>query len=333
MRFADGKMVFLFALVAAVSLFLWWALKRKKTLLERFAQQHLVSQITPSLDIRKNVWKNILLIAVLALSVLALMRPQWGFKWQDVKREGLDIIIAIDVSKSMLTQDVKPNRLERSKLAVKDLLKKLNGDRLGLVAFAGTAFLTCPLTTDYNGFLLALEDLSPNTIPRGGTALAAAIRESMKSYENVPSQYKAIILITDGENLESEPVEAAKEAKARGIKIYTIGIGTKEGELIRFVNDAGEEEFVKDKNGNYVKSRLNEDLLQQIASITDGVYVRASGAEFGLDYIYDNRLAQLKKREFKSEREKRYDDRFQIPLGIAALLLVIETCWGVRKRT
>jgi len=232
----------------------------------------------------------------------------------------------------MLTEDVKPNRLERSKLAVKDLVKKLQGDRVGLVAFAGSAFLVCPLTVDYSGFLLALDDLNTQTIPSGGTAIASVIQESIKSYDKIPSKYKAIVIITDGENLQGDPIVVAKEAKKNGIKISCIGIGTREGELIRIVNEGGQQEFLKDKEGHFVKSRLNEKLLQEIALTTDGMYIRASGAQFGLDTIYEKRLSKMEKREFKSQMDKRYHERFQIPLALAFVLLIAETCIDNRKR-
>ena len=271
-------------------------------------------------------------IGILIFCVLALMRPQWGFEWQEIKRQGLDIFIAMDVSKSMLTQDVKPNRLERSKLAILDLIKRLNGDRVGLIAFAGDAFLMCPLTVDYSGFLLSLEDLTTDSVPKGGTNLGRAIEEAMKGYGNVPNKYKAVILITDGENLEGDAVAWAKRAKDKGIKIFCVGIGTQEGELIQYQNEAGQMEFLKDRDGNFVKSRLEEEDLQQIALTADGTYVRASGAQFGLELIYDQRLSVMEKREITSKMEKRYFDRFQIPLAIAFLLLIVETALPVRKK-
>jgi Ca-activated chloride channel family protein len=272
-----------------------------------------------------------MLTGVFAFSVLALARPQWGFQWQEVRRQGLDILVAIDTSKSMLTQDVKPNRLERTNLAVHDLIKKLKGDRIGLIAFAGDAFKVCPLTVDYGGFLLSLNDLSAGIVPRGGTNVSQAIAEALRSYENVPNKYKVVILITDGDNLEGDPLAQARRAKETGVRIYCIGIGTKEGELIQIVNEAGEAEFLKDRDGHFVKSRLNEKLLQEIALLTGGVYVRASGADFGLDVIYEQELSKLERRDIEDQKEKRYYDRFQIPLAMAFLLLFIETCLTAQK--
>ncbi len=324
MQWAEPQLLNLLWLVIPLGIFLWWAATYKNALREKFAAKHLLSEILPLARFMLKPVRCILLISVFILSIVALARPQWGFQWFEVKRQGLDIVIALDVSKSMLTEDVKPNRLERAKLAVKDLIKKLQGDRLGLVAFSSTAFLACPLTSDYGGFLLALEDIGPQSISQGGTNLARAIEEAMKGYQKIPSQYKSIVLITDGENLQGNPLQAARQAKEKNIKIFCIGIGTEDGELIRVTNEHGEKEFLKDKSGNFVKSRLDENMLKNIALETGGAYVRASGADFGLDYLYQTRLATMEKREIEAKMKKQYIDRFQIPLALATLALIIE---------
>jgi len=271
------------------------------------------------------------LLGAFIFSVLALIRPQWGFQWQEVKRQGIDILVVIDTSKSMLTQDVKPNRLERTKFAVQDLLKKLKGDRIGLIAFSGEAFSVCPLTVDYSGFQVSLNDLNIDSIPRGGTNLARAIQEAMKDYDETSSEHKAIVIITDGDNLEGDPIAAAKKAKDKGIKIYCVGIGSEEGELIQLTG-SGRNTFLKDSQGNYVKSRLNESLLKQIALITGGIYIKASGSQFGLDLIYERELSKIEKREIEAKMEKKYFERFQFPLALALLLLVVDTCLTTRKK-
>jgi Ca-activated chloride channel family protein len=248
-----------------------------------------------------------------------------------VKRQGLDILIALDSSKSMLAEDVLPSRLGRSKLAIKDLVRKLHGDRVGLIVFSGTAFLQCPLTVDYDGFLLSLEDVSVDTIPVGGTSLARAIYTAMKSYEGGKKKHKVLIIITDGEDLEGGVERAIQTAKAAGITIYCVGIGTQEGELIPVTGRSGKVVFLKDKEGNVVKTHLVEDVLQKMALDTGGMYVHATGAEFGLGLIYDERLSKLEKQEFKSKMEKRYNERFQIPLYFAIFLLLIEPLIGDKK--
>ncbi|MDD3375385.1 MAG: VWA domain-containing protein [Candidatus Omnitrophica bacterium] len=332
MQFAEIQNLNFLWFSIAIGLFLVWAFRRKKTIIKKFVSEELLLKIAANKNQRMEIFKGILLVLVFVFSVIALARPQWGFKWHEVKRQGLDIIIAIDTSKSMMTDDVKPNRLERAKLAVKDLIKKLQGDRIGLIAFAGSAFLTCPLTVDYSGFLISLDDLDLNTVSRGGTSLASAIHEAMKGYEKVPSQYKAVVIITDGENLQGDPIAAAKKAAQENIKIFCVGIGTPEGELIRIRNDQGDYEFLKDNDGNFVKSRLDEQMLKQIALLTGGAYVRSSGAEFGLDYIYEKRLSKMEKREIESKMKKQYTERFQIPLAIACLFLIMEAAISTRKK-
>ncbi len=320
--------IFVVAAVAAMILLL--AKFRRKTI-NQFGEKKLSLFTARSFSNRRFIWKEVLIVVVFLFSVFALIRPQWGFDWQEVRRQGLDILVLVDTSKSMLTEDVKPNRLERAKLAVKDLLKKLKGDRIGIIAFAGDAFLTCPLTADYSGFVLSLDSLSIDSIPRGGTDLGKAIQESLKGYEDVPAQYKAVVVLTDGENWEGDPVQWAKVAAQKKIRIYTVGIGTREGELIHMVKEDGDAGFIKDSSGNFVKSRLNESVLKEVAAVTGGAYVRSSGAELGLDYIYDNYLSRLEKRDIESKMEQRYYERFQIPLFLAFLFLVFETRLSSRK--
>jgi len=324
MRFASLFYSIYFWAILALALFLVWSFKVKQAILCKFAEKELLPEIANSLDRRREIIKALLLVLVFTFSVLALMRPQWGFKWQKVSRKSLDILIAIDTSKSMLAIDVKPNRLERSKLAVKDLLKRLRGDRIGLIAFSGTAFLQCPLTSDYNGFMLALNDLSAASIPRGGTSISSAIKTAMDSYEEGQEKYKVLILITDGEDHRGDPIKAAKDAAKSSIRIFCIGIGTTEGDLIQIADNSGKKRFLKDKKGNIVKTRLNENVLKQIAAATDGMYVRSSGADFGLDIIYDKKLSSMERRNVKARMDKIYYERFQIFLVIALILFLVE---------
>ncbi len=331
MHFAEPSMLHLFWAVILVTVFLFRAARRRGKVLERFVEHPLLADVVPGMIPGRLFWKNILLAGVFVFSVLALARPQWGFEWQEVKRRGLDILLVVDTSRSMLAADVKPNRLERTKLAVQDLLKKLRGDRVGLIAFAGDAFMVCPLTVDYAGFMLSLHDLDVRTVGRGGTNLSRAIEESLRGHDAARNDYKAIILITDGDDLEGDALAAARKAKDKGVRIYCIGIGTPEGELVQFVNEQGEAEFLKDAAGNFVKSRLNENLLRQIALATGGMYARSGGAEFGLDFIYEHELSRLKKRDIEEKMRKHYQERFQVPLALAFVLLLMETCFPARK--
>ncbi|MCK9429684.1 MAG: VWA domain-containing protein [Candidatus Omnitrophica bacterium] len=325
MRFASPDFSFGFIVIIIILiLFYFWAVKLRKAALERFAQKELLEELLSRLDYKKRFLKNCLVILAISLMFFALMRPQWGFHWEEVKRKGVDILIALDTSKSMLAEDVKPNRFERSKLAIKDLLRNLKGDRIGLIAFSGNAFLQCPLTLDYGGFLLSLDNTGIDTIPKGGTSLTSAIKEALRSYEGGQKKYKVLIVITDGEDHEGNPVEASEEAKKEGIKIFCIGIGTKEGELIPVTDESGQKIFLKDAQGNVVKSHLNEIDLQKIALNTGGVYVRATNTEFGLNLIYKERIAGMEKRELEAKMNKHYEERFQIFLWLALFLLVVE---------
>lgn len=324
MRFAQYYHIYTFWLVLALVLFWVAAFKNKKRLMCKFAEEEVLKEISSGVSVRKQVFKLAMLIVTSMLCITALMRPQWGFQWREMKMKGLDILVAIDTSKSMLTEDVKPNRLEKSKLAVKDLIKKLEGDRIGLIAFSGTAFLQCPLTVDYDGFLLALNDLNTDIIPSGGTNISNAIRTAIEVFKSKDKKYNVLIIISDGENHEGSPLEFAEVAKRENIKIFCIGIGTAEGELIRLVDETGKKTFLKDRAGNAVKSKLNESLLQKIALTADGSYARLGGAEFGLDTIYDKKLSKMERREIKTQMNKFYYERYQIPLSIAIVFLIIE---------
>jgi len=333
MRFANLGALYLLWLVVLLAIFYFWSLKKRKATMERFVQKNLITNLSSSLDKKKQRVKIILIILAVFLIVLSFLRPQWGFHWQEVKREGLDIIIAVDTSKSMLAEDVKPNRLERAKLAIKDFTRHLKGDRVGLIAFAGEAFLQCPLTVDYSGFLLSVDSLSVNLIPRGGTSLTAAIQEALNSYEGGLKKYKVLILITDGENTAGgDPFKAARKAKEEGVKVFCIGIGTPEGELITLTDSKGNKTFLKDNQGNVVKTRLDETTLQKIALTTGGSYVRSGATQFGLDLIYEEKLSKMEKRELGSKLARQFEERFQIPLLLAFLLLLGELFISERRK-
>jgi Ca-activated chloride channel family protein len=313
------------ALVPLAALFFVWALRRRQEALERFAEARLLPTLAPDRDLRRQRWRAALLV------IVALAGPRWGFQWEEVHREGVDLIVAVDTSRSMLAEDVKPNRLERAKLAVQDLVKQLKGDRIGLVPFAGSAFVQCPLTLDYDAFTESLRAVTVGIIPKGGTALAEAITTSIGALEGHQGKHEAIILITDGEDHEGSIDEAVKQATDHGIKIYTVGIGTPDGDLIP-VTVNGQQNFLKDRRGQVVKSRLDDETLKKIATTTDGAYVHAEGPTLGLDTVYTDYIGKMEKRELKSAMERRFEDRFQIPLAVAVVLLAIEPLVGERRR-
>jgi len=326
-----GYLTIILAGTIGLAVFYLLVLRRRRVLTETFTDKRLLREMAPTVSTFRRVFKMAVMVTAVALSLLALARPQWGFVWEETKRLGLDMLIAIDVSKSMLATDVKPNRLERSKFAVKDLVKKLNGDRIGLVAFAGTAFLQCPLTIDYNGFLLSLDDLTTGTIPRGGTSISGAIREAIGVFRGPEKKYNVLVIITDGEDLEGDALKAAKEAAELGVKIYCVGVGTTEGELIPYAGDGGERGYLADKKGNIVKTKLNEEVLKNIAISTGGSYVHATQAEFGLTLLYDKSISKLEKKDIEAKMRKHYQERFQYFLAAAILLLLLEPLLPEKK--
>jgi Ca-activated chloride channel family protein len=329
MQWRDPNFLWLLMAVAALAVALVVLFRRRAARLRLFAEEPLVARLAPDLDTRRRAGRiAIRLVALLVLAV-TLAGPKWGFEWREVRREGIDLMVALDTSRSMLATDVKPNRLERAKLAIQDMLELLDGDRIGLVAFAGTAFLECPLTVDYAAFEASLRATGVGIIPRGGTALERAIDASLAAFDAGEGKHQALILITDGEDHEGEPEKAAERAAERGVKVFTVGIGTTEGELVPASGGAGG--FLKDRKGQVVKSRLNESTLEQIAIKTDGAYVRGGGATLGLDEVFRDHIAKMERREVASSLERLYEERFQIPLALALVLLFVEFWIGDRK--
>jgi len=308
-----------------------WAVANRRRMLSRLAHPSLLPVLTATVDWARRRMRAGLIVAALLAIVVALAGPQWGAEWEDVKSRGADILIALDVSKSMLATDVKPNRLERAKLAIHELLPLLSGDRIGLVTFAGTSFLQCPLTVDYDAFAMTLDDASPDQIPKGGTAIGQGIRTAVKAFDAGTQGARVLVIVTDGEDHEGDPMAAAKEAAKAGVTIFAVGIGTQEGELIPVADDAGHQTFVKDREGRTVKSRLDESLLQRIAPETGGSYVRATATAFGLDVLYRDRIARLARGEGQSGKKQHAEERFQWPLAMALVLLMAELQVGDRR--
>jgi Ca-activated chloride channel family protein len=304
---------------------------RQRAALANFASSHLLAQLTASFSAAKRNWKRGLFLAAVGCLFVALARPQAGFRWEEVKRRGIEVIFAVDTSRSMLTPDVKPDRLTRAKLAVDDFVSHLNGDGAGLIAFAGTAFLQCPITIDYDAFHESLQALDTTIIPRGGTDIASAIREAQAALQNRPSTDKILVLLTDGEDLEGNDLAAAKAAAKDGLKIYTVGVGTANGDLIPIPAEQGGG-FVKDEAGQFVKSHLDEAGLKAIAAVTGGLYAPLGAQGQGLETIYQQALAPLAKHDLASRRQKVYTERFQWPLAASLALLLTSMLFGTRRR-
>jgi len=330
--FGNPKMLWLVPIFcAALSMFFWWSSKKRAELMTRFIQARLLPGLVAGISpVRRKIRFACLVLAVAAL-VLALARPQWGFIWQEAKQRGVDVVVAIDTSKSMLATDIAPNRLARAKLAALDLMLQCQSDRLGLVAFAGSAFLQCPLTIDDVAFRQSVESLDVHSIPQGGTALAEAVDAALTAFKEGDS-HKVLVLMTDGEDHDSGVLEAAKRAATAGLRIYTVGIGTAEGELLRIKDAQGNDDYVRDEQGNVVKSHLNEHLLQEIASATEGgFYLPLRGAKT-METLYREGLAKLPKTEHQEKLVKQYQERYHWPLAAAIALLVIELLLPERRR-
>lgn len=308
-----------------------FAARSRRAALERFAQAALLARIVNAVSTQKRLTRIALIVAGCLFLVFALIEPKWGYHMEEVTRKGIDIVIAVDTSKSMLANDIQPNRLAAAKRKIEDLLRVVDGDRVGLVAFAGTAFTYCPLTTDYGAFRLFLDDLDTSIIPLGGTDLAMAIKRSALSFDTKVKKHKTVILITDGEDHSGRALEAAREAEKEGIIIYTIGLGSKDGSYIRLKNKNGEETLLKDKEGQVIKSKLDELTLNKIALETGGAYSPAYGTQWGLEQIYTQEISRIEEKELGSEQIKRYESRYQIPLLAALVLITLESLLGVKR--
>jgi Ca-activated chloride channel family protein len=316
----------------ALIAFFWWASRKRQALMTLFIQSRLLPGLVSGLSPARQKFRFGCIVLAVAFLIIALARPQWGFTWQEVKQRGVDIVVAIDTSKSMLAEDIAPNRLARAKLAALDLMQQAKADRLGLVAFAGSAFLQCPLTIDDSAFRQSVESLSVNTIPEGGTALAEAIETALTAYKE-EDNHKVMVLMTDGEDHDSGAAEAAKKAAEAGMRIYTIGIGTVEGDLLPIKDAQGNTDHVRDEQNNVVKSHLNEDILREIATVTGGFYLPLRGAKtIDTLYTHERGIAQLPKSEHQEKLVKQYTERYHWPLAFAIVLLVTEMLFPERKR-
>lgn len=323
----------LWVLPVLFAVFMYGWSKRRKAL-EIFIEAGLLDKINISTDNSKKYFKAVLIILSLAFIIFALTRPSWNPKPEKIERKGRDIVFMIDVSKSMLAEDLVPNRLERAKLAISDCVDQLMGDRVALVAFAGTAAVKCPLTQDYGFFKMMLKSISTDSIARGGTMMGDAIRLLLNSvFDDQAKEYKDIILITDGEDHDSFPVEAAKKAGEKGIRLIAIGLGDEnEGKRIPIINEKGEKTFLK-YNGNEVWSRLDADTLRKMVNVTPGgKYFNVATGTIDLGTVYRQLIAGAEKKELESETIKRYEEKFQIFLSIALLFLCIEFIVSDRKR-
>jgi Ca-activated chloride channel family protein len=330
MRFELSNVLWLLLVIPPVlALFFWWGDRTRRKLLTQFVEARLLNSLTVGLSPTRRKVRFALVILAVVLLIFTIARPQHGFDLEEVEQRGLDIVVAVDTSKSMLATDIAPNRLGRAKLAALELMQKAATDRLGLVAFAGEAFLECPLTIDNTAFEQSVRELDVNSIPEGGTAIAAAIDTALSAFKE-NDHYKALVLLTDGEDNDEGALEAAQRAAKQGLKIFTVGIGSAEGTLVTVADASGNSDYIRDEKGQVVKSKLNEELLKGIATTTGGFYVPLRGANT-MDVLYNNGLALLPKAEGKGKVVRRYHEQYHWPLAAAMLLLIAEMFFPERR--
>lgn len=327
-RFADPQLLSLLALAPLALLLYWTGMRRRRHALNVFGDEHLVAKLISSSSAGRQKWKALLTTLALALLALAAARPQIGTKVELVKRKGLDIVIAVDVSDSMGAEDAmgksRGRRIDKAKHEIESLLDILESDRVGLVAFAGAAHVQCPLTLDYDAVKIFLNVIDTDLIPDPGTAIGAAIDESVKMFDKKDRASKVIILITDGEDHLADPVEAAKQAKNQGVKIYPIGIGSPEGTPVPAYDKHGKKNgFKKDADGNLVLSKLDDQTLEKVALFTGGKYYPATLGEMELKNIHSE-ISGLEKKELAARKYTHYEDRYQLFTGAALALLLLE---------
>lgn len=325
LMFADYKYLYLLLLVPVI--LLGYALLQylRGRRVKALGDPALVEALMPSRSAAKGWVRIVFFSLAFAFFVLGLARPRTGARLAERKTKGAEIIVALDVSNSMLAQDYSPNRLERAKLSISRLTDKLQDDRIGLVIFAGTSFVQLPVTTDYVSAKMFLGSIDTGSIPVQGTAIGDAIRLSIKSFSAQSEKSRVIVVISDGENHEDDPVAAAKQAAELGIKVYTIGVGSAQGQPIPV-----EGGLLKDKNGDIVVTKLDEETLRQVANAGGGAYVHAGGEEFGLNPIIQD-IRRMEDEEFGSVVFEEYDEQYMYFFGIALLLLLAEMLIGERK--
>lgn len=318
-RFANSEYLYLLLLIPVLAIIYALVARRRRHLLAKFGNLELLQGLMPDFSRGRLRLKFVLYLLALACVIVAAARPQFGSKLREEKSKGVEMMLVVDVSNSMLAEDFEPNRLERTKYAIGKLFEGLHQERVGLVAFAGEPKVQLPITSDYRMAQAFAKRLSPSLVGEQGTAVGKALQLATLSFSSQSEQSRVIVLITDGENHEDDAVEAARVAKEQGIRIYTIGIGTPEGAPIKI-----DGEFVKDEDGQMVVSKLGEQMLEQIASITDGAYVRATKQSIGLEEIVKS-INEMEKSELSTVRYEEYNEQYQYLLAVALSLLLLES--------
>ncbi|WP_240925032.1 vWA domain-containing protein [Maribellus sediminis] len=321
-RFGNIEYLWGLLIIPVLIVFYTWSRISRRRALKKFGSSEILEELMPFRSKNRPVLKFIILMLALAFFVAGIARPQFGSKLKTEKREGVELIIALDVSNSMMAEDIQPNRLERAKRAISRLVDRLKDDKIGLIVFAGDAYTQLPITTDYNSAKLFLNAVNTQIVPKQGTAIGAAIDLAHRSFTPDGEANKAIIVITDGENHEDDAISAAKSALEDGIVVHTIGMGLPSGSPIPVLRN-GQTDYLKDRDGKVVVTKLNEQMLEQIAAAGEGIYVRANNAQVGLNALFDE-INNMEKQEMETRTFSEYDDQFQYFFAIGLFLLLLE---------
>ncbi|MBS0010608.1 MAG: VWA domain-containing protein [Bacteroidales bacterium] len=328
-RFYKPEYLYLLLLIPVLLLIVIINSRIRKKKLKAAGEQTLLGGLIPEFStFRKNI-KFFLQALAMVFAVFMLARPQYGSRLEEVKREGVEVIIALDVSNSMMAEDIQPNRLERAKQAISGLVDRMQNDKIGLIVFAGDAYTQIPVTTDYVSAKMFLSSISPGIVPKQGTNLASAINLGISSFSPAMDESKALIIITDGENHEENPMQMARQAAEKGVVIHTIGIGSSTGVPVPVISK-GRKDYLKDNEGNTVITKLDENILKEIAFTSGGKYVKASNTNIGLNTIF-NEISSMKQQELEGTMYTEYDDRFRILALLALVLLVLDILIMERK--
>ncbi|MBQ3250635.1 MAG: VWA domain-containing protein [Bacteroidales bacterium] len=326
MIFAEPKYLMLLLLIPVFFVIQALVLKFRAKRIRRFGDQALVEKLMPSYS-KAKVWLRLSLFAIAFMFfILGISRPQMGAILKEHKTRGAEVMVVLDVSNSMLAQDYSPNRLERAKLAISRMVDKLRDDRIGLIVFAGNSFVQLPITTDYVSAKMFLSSISTESVPIQGTAMGEAISTALRSFSAQSDKSRAIIVITDGENHEDDPVAAARQAAELGVRVFTIGVGSPQGTMIPM----GDGQYLEDREGNPVVTRLDEKVLQEVAEAGKGLYVHAGNREFGLDPVIEE-ISRMDDEEYNSIVFEEYDELYMYFLAVAFFFLVLEMLIGDRR--
>ncbi len=332
MKFAVPELIHLLWGIPILIVFYIFVFARKDKAMKKFGNPVLLRRMSPSASRPVEKLKAVLLISAISFAFAAAARPQFGRKMEIVKREGLDVVIALDISLSMLAEDIKPSRLEYAKNELTSFIDNLDGDRIGIVAFAGKAFVQCPLTIDYSAAKFFLDSLAPDAISAQGTAIGEALETAAGIFGEESGDYKVVVILTDGEDTVADPIKSAEGLADRKIRVYTLAIGNPSGELIPLRDESGNlVGYKKDRSGKLVRSRMNEVLLKRIADITGGAYYVCSGKGREIEKLYDV-ISEMEKREISSKEFSKMEDRFQYFLFPAVILFLIESFIPERRK-